>query len=150
MGRKKKASDPYKNVDGFFGGDSSFVRFYYEMALSPTYQKLSDSAKVTLEMCKLCRKFHQGSYAIDGDPLKFYFNRELQKRFGLGNPNRVRKSMIELVENGFIEVIECNWNRRKKNVYRYSTLWHNLDNNQSIELSDSSKTFIQERKNNKS
>ena len=142
MGRKKKSNDPYKSIDGFNGGDSSFTRFYYEMALSPTYQKLSDKAKVTLEMCKLCRKFHQGNYAIGGDPLKFYFNRELQKRFGLGNPNKVRASMIELVKNGFIEVVECNWNRKCKNVYRYSTKWHLLDEGIEIELSDSSKTFI--------
>ena len=143
MGRKKKWSDPFKSVDGAGGKNHSFARLCETMAFSPTYQKLSDSAKVTLMCCKLCRKFHtREDNIISNDPLKFYFNRELQRRFGLKNPNKCRKSMIELVEAGFIECCFLGWNTREKDIFRFSYKWQWTDRGQEWELSTTSQAFI--------
>lgn len=118
---------------------------------SAAYQSLSDGAKQVLLICKLCRQYHVGTdkngnaRAINGDPLRFYFNREIQRRYGLNNPNKVRRELIELVKAGFIDVIECNANRRLKNVYRFDHKWQQMDRGQ-IQLSQGALTFITGRK----
>lgn len=150
MGRPKKLS-PFAAADGLSKGEA-FASMSDMQVRSAAYQGLSDGAKYVLLVCKLCRQYHVGhdkdgnSRMISGDPLRFYFNREIQQRYGLGNPNKVRRELIELVEAGFIDVIECNWNQRKKNVYRFSGKWQQMDKGQQIELSQGALTFIAGRK----
>lgn len=151
---KKKNNNPYRYVDGFpTGRNTPFATLSDMQALSPTYQKLSDSAKTTLMICKLARKNHTGTYTegtnkgksrtIQGNVLYFHFNRAFYTQYGLHNPNKVRKALIELVEAGFIDVVECNANRKAKNVYAYSWKWQQKDEGKEIELSQPAKTFIQ-------
>lgn len=148
---KKKNPNPFRFVDGAGCNDVAFAPIHEAEARSPTYQKLSDSAKVTLMICKLCRQYHIGKdkndkpRTINGDILCFYFNREIQRRYGLKNPNKVRKSLIELVSNGFIEVVESGWTTRTKSIYRFSSKWQQIDKGQEITFSPAEKAFLMGR-----
>lgn len=150
----RKTHDSYAFVDGYEKGNA-FARISEQQILSPTYQSLSDGAKHVLSVCKICRKYYKGtdkqgkSKAIDGNVLYFYFNREIQKRFGLNNPNRVREELIELVKKGFLDVVECNAHARKKNVYSFSSKWAALDKGEDIKLSAAARAFIQGKKKTK-
>lgn len=143
---RKKHNNPFARVDGMNGG--AFCTLSDEQATSRAYMKLSDGAARLLMVCKLCRQYHTGtdkdgrSRAIQGNILYFYLNRKLAERYGFTNPNRTRAEMIELVRLGFIDVIECNAHRRKKNVYAYCSKWQQY-NGQDIELSNAARTFIQ-------
>lgn len=149
MSKKNKYSDPFEQVDGMKHG-TPFARLSDKQALSPTFQKLSDGAKYTLMICKLCRQFHTGYDAngntrvIQNNPLNFYFNRKIQQRYGLKNPNKTRKSLIELVSKGFIDVVENGSNTRTKTIYRFSFNYLYLDQTPPVqfELSPAAKTFI--------
>lgn len=145
---RKRNNNPFAYVDGI-GKGTPFAILSDTQAKSPTYQKLSDGAKYVLMVCRLCRQFHSGtdkdgrSRNIQGNILYFYFNREIQKRYGLNNPNKVRRELVELVQNGFVDVIENNSHRHIKNVYAFSSKWAELDKGQDIELSNGAKIFIQ-------
>lgn len=147
MSRTKK-TNPFAYCDGL-EKNAPFAMLTDKQALSPTYQKLSDGAKHVLMICRLCRKYHKGtdkngsSRSIHGNNLYFYFNRAIQKQYGLTNPNRVRAELIELVSKGFLDVIECNAHRRKKNVYAFCAKWQELDHSGEITLSDGARTYIQ-------
>lgn len=151
----------FDEPDGNKKGESiPFTSLYDTMALSPTFQSLSDSAKYTLMVCKLMRKNHTPtrqknkqtgkkeivSRAINGNELLFKFGRTLQKQYGFGNPNKFRESMKELVLKGFIDVIENNGHRKTANVYKYDSKWQMLDCGMQIELSPGAKTYIQGKK----
>lgn len=145
---KRKINNPFEQVDGLAKG-MPFSVLSDKQARSKTWQKLSDHAKYTLMVCRLCRQYHTGkdaegkSRAINGSLMYFHFSRATQIKYGLKNPNKVRKQMIELVSSGFIDVVECNAHRKQKNVYAFSSKWQMLDAGQQIELSPGAKTFIQ-------
>ena len=133
MGKKKSAS-PFDEVDGMNPyKHGAFSRLSDDMALSKVYQGLSADAKNVLSICKLCRQFHTKNYLLD-NPLCFYFNRELQIRYGLKNPNKTRNAIKELVENGFLEVKENNGHRQTKNIYAFSSKWRHLEKTGEIDL----------------
>lgn len=148
MSRRKRNNNPFERVDGIDKG-MPFAMLSDKQAKSPTYQQLSDGAKNTLMICRLMRQYHTGkdkdgkSRAINGCLLYFYFSRKLQRQYGLLNPNKVRRELIELVLNGFIEVVECNAHRKTKNIYSFSSKWQILDSGGNIELSPGARAFIQ-------
>lgn len=150
MGRRTNIN-PFGTVDGI-RKNGSFAVITEKQATSKAYKALSDGAKYVLTVCKLCRQYHVGkdrngdSRMINGDPLKFYFNRELQKRYGLSNPNKTRQELIELVKYGFIDIVTSGWTTRTKTVYIFSTKWQLLDQGEDIELSEAAKAFITGRK----
>lgn len=143
MGRKK--NNPYIGVDSDGTYKDSFAPFYFSMVTSEPFMQLSDNAKALLIFCKACRRFHKSDFGFDDDGLSFYFNREIQKRFGLGNPNRVYKGMRELVSGGFIEIRAVGWNTRTKNVYGFSNQWQRKAKGQDVVLSETSKQFLNGR-----
>lgn len=146
MGKKNK--NHFDEVDGINPYEhKAFSRLSDDMALSKVYQGLSADAKNVLSICKLCRQFHtkRDSYLL-GNPLCFYFNRNLQERYGLKNPNKTRKALAELVQYGFLDVRENNANRKTKNIYAFSSKWRHLEKAGEIELSPAAKTFIQGRR----
>ena len=147
---RKKHFNPYAYCDGLDKG-VPFATLSDRQAESPTFQKMSDGAKYVLMVCRLCRQYHTGtdkngrSRSIQGNGLYFYFNRAIQKKYGLNNPNRVRAELIELVQGGFLDVIECNGHARKKNVYAFCSKWREADRGEQITLSAAARTFIQGR-----
>ena len=86
---------------------------------------------------------------MNGNRLNFYFNRKIATKYGLSNPNRLRRSMIELVQNGFVEVVFIGWAAREKSVYRFSDKWRFKDAGKDIELSKEDITYINGRKKSK-
>lgn len=150
MGRKKQ-SNPFADVDGLDG--CAYAVISDKQYNSAAYKMLSEKGKDILTVCKLCRQFHVGtdkngnSRTINGNRLYFYLNRELAERYGFKNPNVTRLAMIEVVKYGFIDVIENNSHRHKKNVYAYSSKWLEYCGN-DLELSRGARTFIQGKKKN--
>lgn len=148
MGNRKKRTDPFERVDGYRHG-ISFSRLTEMQAETKIYQKLDPESKDVLSVCKLCRKYHvgynteAGLKSIEGNLLWFYFNRALQVKYGFMNPNKVRKALIELVLTGFIEVVEDNANTRRKNIYKFSDKWQDVEKGKELKLSQVDKTFIQ-------
>lgn len=147
---RKKTVNPFGKVDGMEHGQS-FAPLYERQAKTKIYWSLSPEAKHVYSICKLCRKYHLGrdkdgrDKAINGNILYFYFNRAIQREYGLNNPNLARKCLIELVEKGFIDVIECNGNTRRRNIYAYSDKWQEIEKGKEIKLSQQAQTFIQGR-----
>ena len=144
----KKELDPFYYVDGMAkakdGHSIPFARLPDPQARSRTYQRLSDKAKVVYMTCKLCRQYHAKiDGLIQGDIKNFYFNRPLQKQYGLNDPNKTRAALVELVCKGFIEVVWNGATTRTKTIYKFSDQWKKLDKGQDIELSETSRTFIQ-------
>ena len=145
MGRKRQ-ENPYCYVDGL-EKNKPFAILSNNMALSGVYQNLSLNAKYVLIVCKLCRQYHQKADAkINNNPLYFYFNRKLQNLYGLKNPNKTRAAMCELIENGFLDVVENNAIHKTKNIYAFSGKWRLKENKGQIELSDAAETFLRQRK----
>lgn len=149
MGRKKN-NDRFAMVDG--RSDGAYTLLTDKMVRSKAYNSLSDSAARLLMVLKLQRQYFIGrdkqtgkEKAIGGNILNFTFSREVQKLYGYNNPNKVRRCMIELVENGFIDIVSNGWNTRTKTIYRYSSEWEKLDCGQEIELSRPAQTFINGR-----
>lgn len=142
----KKQNNPYAVVDGL-EKNKPFAILTDKMALSKTYQELSFTAKNVLQVCKLCRQYHQKNETkIDNNPLYFYFNRKIQEKYGLKNPNKTRKALCELVNNGFIDVIENNAHRKTKNIYSFSGKWQIKEKTGKIELSKGAETFLKQYK----
>ena len=142
MGRKKTI-DAFVDYDGM-SDKTPFARLSNKQAKeSPTFQSLSDFAVRTLMICRLCRQYHfKDCNKIYGQDHYFYFNRAIQRQYGLNDPNKVHRALVELVQKGFLDVIENNANRRKKNIYAFSKGWLLLDNGQQLELSPQAKTYI--------
>lgn len=143
---KKNSINPFDDVDGVNPyNHCAFSRLTDDMALSKVYQSLSADAKNVLSICKLCRRFHTKNKLLD-NPLCFYFNRNLQERYGLKNPNKTRIAIIELVQKGFLDVKENNSHAHTKNIYAFSSKWRHLEKTGEIDLSPAAKTYIQGRK----
>lgn len=147
--KKNKYRDPFEQVDSM-GHGVPFARLSDKQALSPTYQHLSNGAKNVLAICKLCRQYHTGydqngnTRILKNNPLNFYFNRKIQQRYGLKNPNTTRQYLVELVKAGFLDVVENGSNTRTKNIYRFSFnyLYHDQTPPVQVELSEAAQTFI--------
>lgn len=145
---KPRRDNPYAKCDGLDHG-TAYGILTEKQALTQIYQRLDPYTMHVYSMCKLCRKYHTGidrdgkPRAIQGQPLWFYFNRSIQQKYGLLNPNRVRKSMIELVLCGFIDVVEYNANTRQKNIYCYSDKWQRIEHGEPLKLSNTALAFIQ-------
>ena len=150
MPRNRNNKNPFDRADGR-EKSTPYALLSDTQAKSKIYRSLKADAKHVYMICKLCRKYHTGrdrdgkSKAIQGNLLYFYFNRAVQQEYGLNNPNKVRKCLIELVEKGFIDVIECNGTTRKRNIYAYSDKWYDLEKGRDIKLSQAAQTFIQGR-----
>ena len=144
---KKKYDNPYSSVDGI-EKNKPYALISNRQASSPAFMELSGDAVKLLVSLKLSRKYYTGkdksgvSRAINGDCLCFYWNRELARRNGYRNPNKTLCAMRELVKNGFVEVIENNGHRKKKNVYRFSWRWQQKERGKDLILSDASKLFV--------
>lgn len=146
---RKKHENPFSFVDGLSG--CAFATVSEMQVTSAAYRKLSDKAKVLLVVCKLCRQYHTGKdkdgkpRTIHGNILYFFFNRKLAERYGFVNPNKTRAALVELILYGFVDVIENNGHRHKKNVYAFCAKWQQY-NGSDLELSDGARTYIQGKK----
>lgn len=144
MGKRKQ--NPYAYVDGL-EKNKPYAILSDKMALSSVYQGLSLEAKYVLQVCKLCRQYHQKTdKTLNNNLLYFYFNRKLQEKYGLKNPNKTRKALCELIENGFIDVVENNAHRKTKNIYAFCSKWRNKEISGEITLSDAALIYLKRTK----
>lgn len=145
---KSKNENPFTWVDGI-EKKKPFMIISEKQAQSYAFISLSGDAVKLLVQLKICRKYYRGtekngiSRAINGDPLCFYWNRELAERHGFNNPNKTLKSMRELVRYGFVDVLENNAHRHKKSLFRFDWKWQKIEQDADIELSDAAKTYLE-------
>ena len=96
-------------------GNEPYIRITSSLYLSPLFKKITYSAKcLFIDMCLYVGVNYDES---------FTYPETLAKR----RLNMSRQTFLNsrdlLVENGFIEVIECNRNLRKPNLYKLSMKW---------------------------
>jgi len=124
MGRKK----PYvpKPFESSRGSKDISAPIYASMVQSSAWLKLSNNARVLYMYMKL-QKY--GAKDIPGwDELCFYFNASMYTEVYKLYTNRTqfRKDRQQLIDNGFIEIMEDGTLTRTKNIYRFSDKWQTL------------------------
>lgn len=96
-------------------GNEPFVRLTSSLTTSPLYLKLGNAAKVLLiDIYLYVGKDYSSSFTYPESLAK--------KRIGLAKQTFLN-SKKQLIDNGFIEVVEYNRNLRKANVYKISCNW---------------------------
>lgn len=117
--RKKDSGQPFERI----GADPQFALFYKSMVTAPKWKKLSKSARLLYFYMKF-EYFSKNTVEYPDNMEIFYFNESLFKHYELYTDKRqFRKDRQQLVDNGFIEVVEDNHLRRKKNIYKFSDRW---------------------------
>lgn len=114
------------NIGGFYNSqgksqNDKFTPFCVSLADSKPFRELTTTQRLlylymTFQVpCKELRKVYDNN--------TFYFNRAIQRFWGLTNYRQNIKNIKVLVEKGFIEVVEDNRFNKKKNVYRLISDW---------------------------
>ena len=110
----------------------------YEGAMThERFKKLNPTAKNLYFFCLLQRKSKKGrdnlyhfnmQYGKNYDHEKGYFTMPAKriKEFGLDAGTCHRRAFKELIENGFIEVVENNRLSHRENIYKFTTKWKKL------------------------
>lgn len=96
-------------------GHEPYIRITSSLYLSPLFKKITYSAKcLFIDMC-----LYVGA---DFDKPFTYPETQARNRLDMSRQTFLNSRDL-LVENGFIEVIECNRNLRKSNLYKLSMKW---------------------------
>ena len=130
MSRRKKDNDPLLSLTT----KDRFTYIYDGTLTSKQFTALSPSARLLYLACTSQRMSSTGlanlhlfnqQHGTDYNEDNGYFtmpNKRIRE-YGL-KPNTCRtKSFKELVDAGFIEVVENNRHRKIENIYRLSTAW---------------------------
>lgn len=137
MGSSKstKPNDPLTS----FSKSDNFATIYDGTYTHERFKKLNQSAKLLYTYCQLQRwskkgrdhlyKFNRQN-GTNYDHEKGYFTMSVKriKEFNLDPGTCHKRAFKELIENGFIEVVENNRLRHKENIYKFSTRWKTLKN----------------------
>lgn len=109
------------------GSSNLSATIYASMLQSDAYKDLSNNAKVLYTYMKLQQ---YGAKKIENMPTDcFYFNKAMYIK---GNANgyelyangkQFQRDLKQLIDNGFIELVENGWNTRTKNIYKFSGKW---------------------------
>lgn len=105
---RKKA--PFKDYEGSKQNDKH-IRKTQDMMMSESYLSLSHTAKVVYDYMKL--------WACGNT--EFYYAKELSKKYM--SPTTFLTAKDELIEKGFIELIETNPFAHIPNKYKFSSKW---------------------------
>lgn len=96
-------------------GNEPFVRLTSSLTTSPLFLKLGFAARALLiDIYLYVGKDYNSSFS--------YPETLAKRRVGLAKQTFLN-SKKQLIDNGFIEVVECNRNLRKANVYKVSCGW---------------------------
>lgn len=98
---------------------------YASMIQSPAWEHLSNNARVLYLYMKL--QYYGAKNIPDHSEDCFYFNTALiQKTYKLyTNMRQFRKDRDQLVDYGFIKILESGKNTRTKAIYQFSDEWQN-------------------------
>lgn len=135
MSKKTVPNDPLTS----FLERESFAMIYEGMVTHERFKKLNPSAKILCLYCQIQRKSREGRANLykfnrqngtNYNHEQGYFTMPTKriKEFGLDVSTCRKRSFKELIENGFIEVIENNRLRHKENIYKLSTKWKTKKN----------------------
>lgn len=114
------------NIGSFYNSQGKaqqdkFTPFCVSLADSKPFRELTTTQRLlylymTFQVpCKELKKVYDNN--------TFYFNRAIQRHWGLTNYRQNIKNIRVLVEKGFIEVVEDNRFNKRKNVYRLISEW---------------------------
>lgn len=113
MARRKKKDYGFKPFEKSSGADNRHIRITLDMLESSAWKKLTPySILIYLNM----KARYTGSNEND-------ISLTYTEASELMNPRTFTKSIDQLIELGFIELVEQNWNKRKPNVYGFSEQW---------------------------
>lgn len=116
--RRRKPRDPPYWLTGSKGGKSAngkqlpFVPLYADLLQSEGFYHLSPIDRLVYISMGLAA----------GGNSTFEFTESTAKRFGFSGM-ALRRAVTDLVEAGFISVVENNRTRRKPNIYRFEMGW---------------------------
>lgn len=98
-----------------------FVALYFSMLGSDAWRSLKPRAQMLY--INMRAQFGNGKGELQEE--QFYFNRALWKKTLklYSNDASFYADRDELIEHGFIEVLECGKTMRSKSIYRYSNRW---------------------------
>ena len=120
--RKKHIPAAFETI----GGNNLSAAIYATMIQSAAWERLTNNARVLYLYMKLQ---YYGAKPIKEHPqTDFYFNAALAtKTYRLyTNLAQFRKDRQQLIDLGFIEIVENRKNMRKKNIYRFSDKWKDV------------------------
>lgn len=126
-GKKKNAPDFYATI----GNDIHFGRIYESMAKSPPYMALSIGARHFYTLCRVqaqspeakkCLYEHGKQFDRHYSENCFVFPAKHLAAYGYDHAN-AKKYFEQLIEAGFIEMLEKNNVQRLVNVYAFSDKW---------------------------
>lgn len=129
---KKKKEYVKKRFESDCSSSDTSANIYMSMLMSEKWQKLTKNAQVLYVYCKAQyyaeKKKPNPAYKqlAEGERNRcFTMNKsKWEKLYHIyTNGNQFYKDMRLLVENGFIEVIECGRLTRTKNIYMLSDKW---------------------------
>ena len=120
MGRKSKYTP--KSFESKAGKALS-ANIYASMIQSPAWEQLSNNARVLYLYMKL--QYYGAKSVPNHSEDCFYFNTALiKKTYRLySNMSQFRKDREQLIEKGFITVLESGKNTRTKAIYQFSDKW---------------------------
>ena len=130
MARQKKGIYERKAFETTKPGSSDirkepYTALYVSMLTSEAWRNLSHGARSLYTYMKM--QYQSKANRDAGlQPNEFYFNHGMYEKLGFKNRNQFIKWRNELVENGFIDVVECGRTSRTKNIYQYSDRWHDV------------------------
>ena len=93
---------------------------YESMALSKEFQALTPTAKLFLVLCTM--QYNRTNIYKGDKKGIFTFPKKRMEQYGYDSRNG-RRYLKELLDNGFIEVVEKNF--FKENIYEFSEKWKN-------------------------
>lgn len=110
----------------------TFGTIYESMLLSDTWQSLKKSTQNLYIYCRVqsrsragraCLFKHAREYETKYDSdIEFVFPAKHIEKYGLDRRN-FKRGLTELIQAGFLEIVEQNNHRRDVNVYRFSNKW---------------------------
>ena len=109
-----------------------YVALYVTFLTSGAWRNLSHGARSLYTYMKLQ---YMGKSNRDAglQPEQFYFNRAMYEGYGFKNRNQFCKWRDELIQQGFIKVIECGRTTRTKSIYAFSADWQEVSEVQKVQ-----------------
>lgn len=120
MGKKKRAYTKKPFESSGVSSDTS-ANIFHSMMISAAFQSLTAPQQILYVWMK--DQMYQQKRHPENNPEMFYFNRAIQRKYGIKNPTQFCKDRDALIEKGFIKVVESGANTRTKDIYKYSDMW---------------------------
>lgn len=133
MARKKTLQYKELYASKKHGRYDNYGRLYVSMFESEKFQNMSINARLLYVICrvqaasqdgKACLFRHGEEHERHYDITRhFVFPAKHKERFGIKDRRNANRWIKELIDNGFIEIVENNQKQRKVTVYAFSDKW---------------------------